>query len=61
MNPITHQPDPYNYPALNRRDTMSLSLINQDRDGLRTHTKKFYSGRTWNDSLNTKDIDGKKL
>lgn len=40
---------------------MSLSVINRDRDGFRTHTKKFYSGRTWNDSLNTQDIAGKKF
>lgn len=61
MNPITHQPDPYNYPALNKWDSMSLSVINNDWDGFWTHTKKFYSGRTYNDSLSTQDIQGKKV
>lgn len=61
MNPITHQPDPYNYPSMQKRDSMSLSVIKPDRDGMRTHTKKFYTGRTWNDSLSTQDIAGKKL
>lgn len=61
MNPITHQPDPYNYPALNKWDSMSLSVINNDWDGFWTHTKKFYSGWTYNDSLSTQDIQGKKV
>jgi hypothetical protein len=59
MNPLTHQPDPYNFPMPNRMDSMSLAVINEGRDGERTHTKKFNSGRIWNDSLKTNDIQGK--
>ncbi len=58
MNPLTHQPDPYNYPMPNRADTMGLSVINGNRDGMYTHTKKFNSSRQWNDSLKTTDIAG---
>ena len=58
MNPLTHQPDPYNYPMPQRTQGMSLATINEARDGERTHTKKFNTNRGWNDSLKTSDIEG---
>ena len=39
------KPDPFNYPMLNRKDLMSLSVINTDADGMKTTTKKFGSVR----------------
>lgn len=58
MMPKANQPDPYNYPMPKRCDTMSLSVINQHRDGEYTHTKKFNSGRSYNQALKTTDIEG---
>jgi len=51
--------DPFNYPALQRNDLMSLSTINQFKDGMNTSTKRFQTGRDFSMSLNTRDIDGK--
>lgn len=50
--------DPFNYPALNRKDLMSLSTINQFKDGQKTTTKKFLSNRQTNNNLYTLDIEG---
>lgn len=50
--------DPFNYPALGRKDLMTLSTINQQRDGQKTTTKKFISGRTVSSNLYTLDIEG---
>lgn len=61
MNPLTHQPDPYNYPMPQRGDSMSLAVINQGKDGERTHTSKFNTNRHWNESLKTSDIEGKQF
>ena len=58
MIPKKNQPDPYNFPMPKRTDLMSLSVIDSHKDGEYTHTKKFYSGREFNQSLKTTDIEG---
>ena len=50
--------DPFNYPALNRKDLMGLSTINQQKDGQKTTTKKFLSNRLASNNLYTRDIEG---
>ena len=59
MMPKKNQPDPYNYPMPQRSDLMSLSVIDQFKDGEYTHAKKFNSGRSYNQSLKTTDIAGR--
>ena len=51
--------DPFNYPAAQRADRMSLSTINQQRDGQKTTTKKFVTTRAGSSNLYTCDIEGK--
>lgn len=51
--------DPFNFPMPNRCDLMSLSVINKDKDLMKTTTSKFVSGRSASLNLHTKDIDGK--
>ena len=58
MIPKKNQPDPYNFPMPKRSDLMSLSVIDTFKDGEYTHTKKFYSGREFNQALKTTDIEG---
>jgi len=53
------RPDPFNYPMPNRVDTMSLSTIGNQRDGMKTTTAKFESIRTASNNLHTGDIHGK--
>jgi len=43
----------------NRQDLMSLSCIRADKDGMKTTTFKFQTGRAASNNLNTRDIDGK--
>lgn len=42
----------------NRHDLMSLSSIRADKDGMKTTTFKFQTGRAASNNLNTRDIDG---
>lgn len=58
MIPLAHQPDPYNYPMPQRKDCMSLSVIDQWKDGEYTHAKKFNTNRGFNQALKTSDIEG---
>lgn len=51
--------DPFNFPMPNRKDLMSLSVINKDKDLMKTTTNKFVSNRSASMNLFTKDIDGK--
>lgn len=51
--------DPYNYPAMNRQDLMSLSSINCHKDNMSTSTKRFTTVRNTSTNLNTSDIEGK--
>ena len=60
MNPISHEPDPFNYPFPKRSQLMSLSTINETQDFLNSKTKKFQSERHWNHNLKTDDIEGTK-
>ena len=53
--------DPFNFPMPNRCDLMSLSVINRDKDLMKTTTSKFVSGRSASLNLHTKDIDGKSF
>ena len=53
--------DPFNYPMPNRKDLMSLSVINKEKDLMKTTTSKFVSGRSASLNLHTNDIDGKLL
>jgi len=39
------RPDPFNYPMPQRSDCMSLSTINANKDGMKTTTFKFATGR----------------
>lgn len=58
MNPIIHEPNPYNYPFPTRANLMSLSTINENQDFVNKNVKKFHSGRGWNNQLKVDDIDG---
>lgn len=59
MNPIVHEPDPFNYPFPQRSQLMALSTINETQDFLHTKTKKFHSNRNWSHH-NVHDIEGAK-
>lgn len=50
--------DPYNYPALNRKDLMSLSTIDPNKDDQKTTAKYFITKRNETQNLNTMDIEG---
>jgi hypothetical protein len=39
------RPDPFNYPMPQRSDCMSLSSIRVEKDGMKTTTFKFQTGR----------------
>lgn len=51
--------DPFNFPMPNRADLMSLSVINKNKDYMKTTTSKFISARSQSMNLHTGDIDGK--
>jgi hypothetical protein len=53
--------DPFNFPMPGRADAMNLSAINQQKDGMKTTTFRFTTGRQNSTNLNTNDIDGKLL
>ena len=40
-----NRPDPFNYPMPQRADCMSLSTIMAQKDGMKTTTFKFATGR----------------
>ena len=48
--------DPFNFPMPKRNDLMSLSVINKDKDLMKTTTSKFVSNRSASMNLHTKDI-----
>lgn len=52
--------DPFDYPMPGRKDLMSLSVINQGKDGFKTTTTKMVTNRNASTNLNTHDIDGAK-
>lgn len=45
--------DPFNYPSAGRKDTMNLSSIMPDRDGMKTTTFKFQTGRATSTNMAT--------
>ena len=53
--------DPFNWPAQSRKDCMTLSSLDAERDLTHTRTKNFRgTSRDISDNLNTNDIQGKK-
>jgi len=50
------RPDPFNYPMPGRKDTMMLSSIRAESDGMKTTTTKFMSMRGTSKNLDTGDI-----
>mmetsp|Transcript_9374 Transcript_9374/g.14267 ORF Transcript_9374/g.14267 Transcript_9374/m.14267 type:complete len:92 (+) Transcript_9374:31-306(+) len=50
--------DPFNFPPMQRSDLMSLSTINQQKDSMKTNTKKFSTMRTFSNNMGTSDISG---
>ena len=50
--------DPFNYPMPGRKDLMSLSSIDADRDNMKTTTRKFATRRFESSNLSTADIQG---
>lgn len=50
--------DPFNFPMPNRADLMSLSVINKDKDYMKTTTSKFIATRSSSLNLFTSDIHG---
>lgn len=61
MAQVTEKPDPFNFPMPNRSDLMSLSVINADKDLMKTTTSKFTSPRGLSNNLATNDITGKYI
>jgi len=55
---VPNKRDPFNYPFPGRKDTMNLSNITRDADGMKTSTVKFMSVRSTSHNMFTKDIDG---
>lgn len=51
--------DPFNFPMPSRKDLMSLSTINADRDLMKTTTSKFVSNRSTSVNMTSGDIAGK--
>ena len=51
--------DPFNFPMPSRKDLMSLSTINAERDLMKTTTSKFVSKRTASTNMTSNDIAGK--
>lgn len=51
--------DPFNFPMPGRKDLMSLSTVNADRDAMKTTTSKFYTRRGLSQNLTVGDILGK--
>lgn len=56
MNNTAVSQDPFNYPTPNRRDLMSLSTIDPQKDLTKATTKQFVSQRHNSCNLNTSDI-----
>jgi len=53
--------DPFNYPMPSRKDLMSLSTIDANKDAMKTTTRKFSTRRFESTNLNTGDIYGKHI
>ena len=53
--------DPFNFPMPGRKDLMSLSTLNAERDAMKTTTSKFYTRRGMSQNLTVSDILGKFL
>jgi hypothetical protein len=53
--------DPFNFPMPGRKDLMSLSTLNADRDAMKTTTSKFYTRRGMSQNMQVNDILGKFL
>ena len=51
--------DPTSYPMQARQDCMTLSVINKQRDQIKTNTKTFESTRNVSNNMNSGDIEGK--
>ena len=51
--------DPFNFPMPSRKDLMSLSTINAEKDYMKTTTYKFNSIRAQSTNLSNADIFGK--
>ncbi len=52
--------DPYNWPAQNRCDLMSLNVLNPTKDCVQTRTSDYRPRtRDVSQNLNTQDVDGK--
>lgn len=52
--------DPFNWPAQNRKDLMSLSTMDATKDIVHTRTNAFRpKNRQESHNLNSRDIDGK--
>jgi len=56
---MPNKKDPFNYPFPGRKDTMNLSIINRETDGMKTSTSKFMSVRSTSHNMFTRDIEGK--
>jgi hypothetical protein len=54
----TQKYDPFNFPMPKRQDLMSLSVINREKDLMKTTTSKFISNRSASMNLHTNDIQG---
>ena len=50
--------DPYNFPMPNRKDLMSLGVLDAKKDGFKMHTKDLHTGRGISNNLYTNDIEG---
>jgi hypothetical protein len=52
--------DPFNFPMANRCDGMSMSVIDNKRDMMKTHKTKFATSRISTVNNTTHDIEGKQ-
>lgn len=50
--------DPFDYPMPGRRDLMSLSVIDQNKDSFKVTTNKMTTNRNISQNLTTQDIQG---
>ena len=59
---VSRKTDPFNWPSLNRGDTMTLDKIDQTRDITQTKTLAHRCKvRQFSNNLNTRDVEGKPL
>ena len=50
--------DPFDYPMPGRRDLMSLSVIDHNKDNFKVTTNKMTTNRNISQNLTTQDIQG---